>query len=142
MRTFTPMVYVEDDPVARKSFRDDIGDRLGNRIDYLSSAEDLLARLTTPDPDRRLEPGIILVDLALPGISGYELVRTLRRDYKHLDMASIIVVTGSYTETAKVTAKAVGADWLLGKPVTRFSLLDAVHGIGRHELGIVARMKE
>lgn len=88
-RMFTPIVYVDDDPASRQTFRDDIARRLGNRVDYLSSAEDLLARLTTNNDADRLRPGVILVDLALTGMSGYELVRTLRNDYKHLDMAAI-----------------------------------------------------
>jgi CheY-like chemotaxis protein len=141
-RSFAPIIYVEDDPKDRKRFRDEIALHLSNHVEYLSSAEDLLERLRTWSQERFESPGIILVDLVLPGMSGYELVRTIRQEYKHLDLSPLIIVTGDYNDTSKLTAKAVGADWFIGKPITVFTLIDALKHVGKYELGIIDRRHE
>jgi CheY-like chemotaxis protein len=100
-RTFAPIIYVEDDPGDRKRFRDEIAKYLSNHVDYLASAEDLLTRLQSATPEDMDRPPILLVDLVLPGMSGFELVHTIRQNYKHLDMSPLIIVTGDYNDTAK-----------------------------------------
>jgi CheY-like chemotaxis protein len=141
-RTFAPIIYVEDSPEDRKRFRDEIAVHLSNRVDYVSSAEDLLERLGSWSQEQLERPPILLVDLVLPGMSGYQLVSTIRQDYKHLDMAPLIIVTGDYNPTTKSTAKAVGADWFIGKPITVFTLIDALKHVGKYELGIIDRRHE
>jgi DNA-binding response OmpR family regulator len=138
-RSFAPIIYVEDDPADRKRFRDEIAKYLSNHVDYLSSAEDFLARLDEGMPET---PPIMLIDIVLPGMSGYELVSTVRNRHKHLDMSPLIIVTGDYNATTKSTAKAVGADWFIGKPITVFTLIDALKHVGKYELGIVDRRHE
>jgi CheY-like chemotaxis protein len=123
------IAYVEDDPRARKAFREDIAIYLDNHVDYLARAEDLLERLRPEHPEH-MKPGIILIDIDLQGgMSGYQLVDTIRRHHQYLDMTPLIIVTGGYNDTAKITAKAVGADHLLGKPVTWFGFQDAIKNI-------------
>jgi CheY-like chemotaxis protein len=141
-RSFAPIIYVEDDPADRKRFRDEIAKYLSNHVDYLSSAEDLLDRVRTWSPEQVERPPIMLVDLVLPGMSGYDLVLKIRQDYKHLDMSPLIIVTGDYNDRSKSTAKAAGADWFIGKPITVFTLIDALKHVGKYELGIIDRRHE
>jgi CheY-like chemotaxis protein len=141
-RSFAPIIYVEDDPADRKRFRDEIAKYLSNHVDYLSSAEDLLARVGAWTPEQLEKPPIMLVDIVLPGMSGYELVSKIRQEYKHLDLSPLIIVTGDYNATTKSTAKAVGADWFIGKPITVFTLIDALKHVGKYELGIIDRRHE
>jgi CheY-like chemotaxis protein len=140
-RNFAPIIYVEDDPKDRKRFRDEIARYLSNQVEYLSSAEDFLERVDRWSHDR-LENPIVLVDLVLPGMSGYDLVSKIRTHYKYLDPSPFIIVTGDYNDTSKSTAKAVGADWFIGKPITVFTLIDALKNVGKYELGIIDRRHE
>lgn len=139
------IVYVDDDPVDRQLFRTEIAPHLLNPVYYLSSAEDLLHRLGEGAPDRIADPGLIFVDLVLPGMSGYELVRTIRQERKHLDLTPLIVVTGTWNEESIATAKEVGADYYIGKPMTVYTLNSALKELnaqlGQFGLAVVRRQQ-
>ncbi|MEH1940193.1 MAG: response regulator [Nostoc sp.] len=73
----------------------------------------------------RHKPDLILLDLNMLGIDGYELCRIIRNNsiFKH---TPIIFVTGSKGIIDKVKAKLVGASGYLTKPFTRTELLKIV----------------
>jgi DNA-binding response OmpR family regulator len=69
---------------------------------------------------RRLKPGLIVLDLMLPKINGYEICRLLRRD--GLD-AAIIMLTAKSLETDVVLGLELGADDYVTKPFSIRELL-------------------
>ncbi|MEH2425141.1 MAG: response regulator [Nostoc sp.] len=73
----------------------------------------------------RHKPDLILLDLNMVGIDGYELCRIIRNNsiFKN---TPIIFVTGSKGIVDKVKAKLVGASGYLTKPFTRAELLKIV----------------
>jgi CheY-like chemotaxis protein len=137
------IVYIDDSPDDRRVFRTQIAAHIDNPVFYLSAAEDLLQRLDPASPEYIRDPGMILVDLVLPGMSGYHLVKKLRDEYKHLDLTPLIVVAGSFDEASIATATAAGADYYIGKPITLFSLTAALkelnEKLGQFGLAIVRR---
>lgn len=70
----------------------------------------------------------ILLDLLMPGIGGYEVLREIRRASANTATPILIVSVLSDQET-KDRCKAAGADGFLVKPVERRSLLDAVKAL-------------
>lgn len=62
-----------------------------------------------------LVPDIIITDLMMPGINGYELCRRIRHD-ELAGHVPIIVVTARSTRNDRLEALAVGADAFLVKP--------------------------
>lgn len=126
------IVYVDDDPDDRRAVKEQIERRMRrNPFIYLSRGEELLTRLT----DGRIKnPGIIMVDLDLPGMSGYELVRILRAEHKYLDRAAILIVTGTNSPTSKETAREVGADAYVVKPLTLLSMMDVLQRLEHYDL--------
>ena len=73
----------------------------------------------------RLEhwPDVFILDIGLPGIDGYELVRRLRaREGEVAHGATYIALTGYGQSHDKVLAKAAGFDHYLVKPVTMLQL--------------------
>lgn len=71
------------------------------------------------------EPDLILLDIVMPGMSGYEAARHLRKKDKTKDIPVIIVSTKG--EKADIAwGKRQGAVEYLSKPVTKDSLLQAV----------------
>lgn len=69
------------------------------------------------------KPELILVDLAMPGMSGLEVLRSLReREYP----GGIIILTSNHHEGLLEEAWALGPQEVLGKPVDLERLLSAV----------------
>jgi DNA-binding response OmpR family regulator len=132
----TTIVYVDDDPNDRKRVRDEVECHIVNPITYLSTGEELFDRLASRE---MAEPGIILVDLALPEMSGFDVVKKVRHQHKYLDRTPLIVVTGTDDEVMVETARLVGADAYITKPMTLFSLMYVLRKLGRYELEIMDR---
>lgn len=74
------------------------------------------------------QPNIILMDMSLPGITGWEAVEQLRKmpDFQH---TPIIAVTAYVTKADEERAKAVGCDAHLGKPFDIVEVLDTIDGL-------------
>jgi DNA-binding response OmpR family regulator len=65
------------------------------------------------------EPDLILLDVMLPGIDGFEVCRVLRQEYT----APIIMLTARSDEVDKVVGLEVGADDYVTKPFSMRELL-------------------
>ena len=73
----------------------------------------------------RHKPDLILLDLNMEGIDGYELCRIIRNN-SMFKSTPIIMVTGNKGLLDKVRARLVGASGYLTKPFTRTDLLKIV----------------
>jgi DNA-binding response OmpR family regulator len=71
-------------------------------------------------------PLVVLLDLGLPDLDGFEVARRLRCDLA-LQTMRIIAITAYGTDECRVQARAVGFDHFLVKPVP-FSTLVSVVG--------------
>ena len=71
---------------------------------------------------RRFLPDLVLLDIGLPVMNGYELARALRKD-DHLKHAVLIAVSGYGQEQDRARARESGFDHHLIKPVDLDSLL-------------------
>jgi two-component system CheB/CheR fusion protein len=76
------------------------------------------------DAARANIPDVMLVDIGLPGIDGYEVARRVRRDpdLKHI---VLVALTGYGRDEDKKQAMAAGFDYHIVKPVSP----DALHGL-------------
>lgn len=73
----------------------------------------------------RLKPDLILLDVNMAGIDGYELCRLLR-NHSLFKKTPIIMVTGNTGIIDRVKARFVGASGYLTKPFTQSDLLKMV----------------
>jgi DNA-binding NtrC family response regulator len=81
----------------------------GMRAETATDGEDALAKLDAFSPD------VIVTDLNMPRMDGYELMRTLR---ERGEPTPIVVVTAfGNVDTAVRTVHEMGAYWFLEKPV-------------------------
>jgi FixJ family two-component response regulator len=120
------LVHVVDDDL---SFRTAIERRLklaGYDVATYASSQDLLDRL--PDGEN---PGCILLDVQIPGLSGPELQSRL------ISLGStlpIVFLTGHADTPTTVRAIKAGAEDFLTKPVSSDQLIDAIErALARHE---------
>ena len=88
---------------------------------------------------RREEPGVLLLDLMMPRMSGFELLEAIRAD-RTLRYIPVIVLTAADGAEAKLRALRLGATDFLAKPVDESELVLRVrntlafHGYYRHVL--------
>ena len=93
--------------------------------------------LTSSDGDKGLQMAIenqinmLLLDIMLPGINGYEVCRRLKKEKPDLP---IIMITARGTEIDKITGLDFGADDYITKPFSIPELLARVRAVFRRTL--------
>ncbi|MEH1932389.1 MAG: response regulator [Nostoc sp.] len=73
----------------------------------------------------RTKPDIILLDISMPNLDGYELC-TLLRKHSHFKNTPVIMVSGKVGFLDRAKAKMVGASGYLTKPFTQGDLLKVI----------------
>jgi len=74
---------------------------------------------------REFRPDVILLDIGLPGISGYDVARALRGD-PEVAAVRLVAVSGYGRAEDRERARAAGFDEHLVKPVDFSALHDAI----------------
>ena len=74
---------------------------------------------------RALKPDLILLDVMLPEVSGYEICRTVRLD-KTLGGVQILMMTARGSAAGRRKGLAMGADGFISKPFELKELRDEV----------------
>jgi len=77
---------------------------------------------------RQVQPHLVLLDIGLPGISGYEVARVLR-DSAHSRHATLVALTGYGTSYDRERAVQAGFDHHLVKPADfarLYAIIDAL----------------
>ncbi len=83
----------------------------------------------------RLEqPDVVLMDVVMPGLNGFQATRQLARGRETAHIP-VIVVTMKDQETDKVWASRQGARAYLTKPVSEKQLLTAIMHVAEHTPG-------
>jgi two-component system alkaline phosphatase synthesis response regulator PhoP len=72
-----------------------------------------------------VHPDCMIIDVKMPGLDGYQLVRALRGDAESAE-TPIIMLTALAQEQQQFAGLALGADQYLVKPVTPRELVEAV----------------
>ena len=80
---------------------------------------------------REHEPDLVVLDLRLPGIDGYDVLREIRRDSK----VYVIVLTARSEETDKLIGLELGADDYMTKPFSPRELVARVRAVLRRGRG-------
>jgi DNA-binding response OmpR family regulator len=111
------ILIIEDEPDIAESLRYNF-ERDGFRTQIAESGEKGL-RLAL---DEKTSPSLIVLDLMLPGMSGLELCRRLRRE-PQTQRTPIIMLTAKAAESDKITGLETGADDYIVKP---FSVKEVV----------------
>ena len=75
-------------------------------------------------------PDLVLLDLMMPGINGFETCRRLRADEKTKKLP-VIIITALRSETDSADAAACGANEFMVKPINADTLAKRL----RHHLG-------
>jgi len=74
---------------------------------------------------RDFDPDVALIDIGMPGMSGYEVARELRQEFGKL-RPLLIAVTGWKQSSDRILARLAGFDFHLAKPFESAALLSLI----------------
>src|ERR1700712_2509607 len=100
----------------------------GYRVATASSGQDAI------DQTRRERPALIVLDLMLPGMSGFDVLEQLRNDEGTRDVA-VLMLTARRDEPDRIRGLSLGADDYLTKPFSPPELVLRVGAILRRTGG-------
>lgn len=119
------ILIVEDDPDIAESLSYNLK-REGFKPEVAESGEKGY-RLAT---DARQPPSLIVLDLMLPGMSGVDLCRRLRREAS-TEKTPIIILTAKASEADKISGLEIGADDYMTKPFSVKELMARIRAVMR-----------
>lgn len=114
------ILLVDDDALLRRSLAFNL-EQAGYRVSTAATAEDALA-LARRDP-----PGLVLLDIGLPGMDGLEALRAFRA----VSDAPIVFLTARRRELDQVLGLELGADDYVTKPFDLAVLLARIKAVLR-----------
>src|SRR5947209_8388902 len=91
-------------------------ERAGYHVSSALSGQEAIDRALTGHPD------VILLDIMMPGLDGYEVCRQLR-EKDSTRAVPIIMLTSLHEKADKLRVLDTGADDFLSKPIDRAELL-------------------
>lgn len=117
------LVIVDDDRNTREGYRAYLS-HAGFRVEAAGGGVDALAVVRSSTPD------LVVLDLSLPDVDGWEVARRLRSDDQTRDIP-IIAFSGRTLHHEQISALRAGCDVYLTKPCEPVRLLEAIHKLLR-----------
>ena len=113
------ILLVDDEPNIQKLLKASLAAR-GHQVVVASNGEEALelARLECPD--------LVLLDLKIPRLSGWDVLTGLKADEK-LRKTAVIIMTGAANPSDEDKARSMGAVGCLAKPFTPDELMREVN---------------
>lgn len=146
MTSTQPILLVEDSPedfeVTRRAFRKS---GLKNPVVLCTDGDQALdflhRRGRYADPAMSPRPGIILLDLNLPGTDGRQVLEEIKRDevLKHIP---VIVLTTSNDERDVAACYRAGANSYVHKPVNLEGFMEAISRLNDYWFEVVILPRE
>ena len=113
------ILFIEDDAMNRRVVRDMLH-VAGLGLSEADGGRSGIARLEQEPFD------VLLLDLRMPEMDGFDVMRALRSRDDHLRNIPIIVVTADASPGLEEQCVATGADVVLFKPIAMQSLFDSI----------------
>jgi twitching motility two-component system response regulator PilH len=115
------ILIVDDSPTERHVLNDMLT-KAGFEVVASNSGEDAISKSKLAKPD------LILMDVVMPGLNGFQATRAISRDPETKSIP-IIICTSKSQETDKIWGLRQGARDYIVKPVNRDELLAKINSI-------------
>jgi class 3 adenylate cyclase/CheY-like chemotaxis protein len=117
-------ILVVDDTPANVRLLADLVDAKGYRVSRASSGAQALATIAAEPPD------LVLLDVVMPGMSGYEVCRSIRSN-PATAILPVVMVTALDPLEERIKGLECGADDFLSKPINASELIARVRSLLR-----------
>ena len=121
-----PLILVVDDSITVRRVTQRLLQREGYRVAMAADGLQALERL------QEERPTVVLSDIEMPRMDGFDLARNIRGDVR-LSSLPIIMITSRIAEKHREHAKELGVDHYLGKPYSEDELLSLIRGYSATE---------
>lgn len=121
-----PLVLVVDDSITVRRVTQRLLKREGYRVAVAADGLQALERLMEE------RPAVVLSDIEMPRMDGFDLARNIRNDARLKDLP-IIMITSRIAQKHRDHAKELGVDHYLGKPYSEDELLALVQRYTQQE---------
>ena len=115
------ILIIDDSPTDVRVFTT-LLERAGHQIVAVSTAEEGIERVRADLPD------LVIMDVIMPGMNGFQATRTLTRDPKTQHVPVVMITTKSM-ETDRVWGMRQGARAFITKPVNEKDLLACINDL-------------
>jgi twitching motility two-component system response regulator PilH len=115
------ILIIDDSPTDVRVFTT-LLERAGHRVAAVSTAEEGIERV------RADLPGLVIMDVIMPGMNGFQATRTLTRD-PATSAVPIVMITTKSMETDRVWGLRQGARAFITKPVNEKELLACINDL-------------
>lgn len=137
------IVMADDDPEDVMLAEDALEEaRLANNFYAVKDGEELMDYLHRrgdySSPEDAPRPGLILLDLNMPRMNGFEALTEIKKD-PELRRIPVVVLTTSRTEEDVYRSYDLGVNSFISKPVSFDGLVQAMKVLGKYWFEIVAR---
>ena len=112
-------VLVVDDSPTELYVLKNILEKAGHRVTEASNGEDGIAKA------KELKPDVILMDVVMPGLNGFQATRKLSKDPETSEIP-VIVVSTKDQETDRIWGMRQGAKDYVFKPVNEDELISKI----------------
>ena len=116
-------ILIVDDSPTERYYLTDILVRNGFTVTTAENGEEALAKIKADKPE------LILMDVVMPGLNGFQATRAISRD-PDTRAIPIILCTSKSQETDKIWGMRQGARDYIVKPVRRDELLAKIAAVG------------
>ncbi len=114
-----PLILVVDDSITVRRVTQRLLQREGYRVSMAADGLQALERL------QEERPAVVLSDIEMPRMDGFDLARNIRADARLKDLP-IVMITSRIAEKHREHAKELGVDHYLGKPYSEDELMNLV----------------
>jgi len=114
-----PTILIADDTPSEAALMASVVQKLGHVAQTVSDGEACIATA------KSIKPALILLDVVMPKLDGYNTCRKLRKD-PELAKVPVIMVTSKTQDSDRYWAEKQGANRFVTKPFTPDSLAEAI----------------
>jgi two-component system cell cycle response regulator len=124
MEQKTTVLLVDDEPMTLKLLNAQLPSNLYNTI-LASNGATALEKVKTESPD------LILLDIMMPEMDGYEVIKRLKENPESRDIPIILITAYDVSMNDKIKGLEIGADEFLYKPINNLELISRVKSLAR-----------